>query len=285
MTGSDLGANGTAGGDASPRPGIDTSKASISRVYDYYLGGKDNFAIDRQVAEMVLTIAPDAPAAGRANRAFLKRAVHHLAAEAGIRQFLDIGSGLPTRGNVHEIAQDAAPESRVVYVDNDPIVLVHGRALLAENGRTTVIEADIRQPESILAHPEVTKLIDFSEPVAILLFAILHHLNDHEEPEVIAARLREEMAPGSYMAVSHFHNPGAERPEVAAQATSAEKMFNEHLGTGRWRTRDEILSYFGDMEVLEPGLVPLAEWRPEPDDLVEQGITYHTFLGAVARKP
>ncbi|MEW9527486.1 SAM-dependent methyltransferase [Microbispora sp. NPDC049125] len=289
MTGSDLGANGTAGEDVgedvASHAGIDTSKPSISRVYDYYLDGKDNFAVDRQVAEMGLTIAPDAPAAARANRAFLRRVVHHLAAEAGIRQFLDIGSGLPTRGNVHQIAQNAAPESRVVYVDNDPIVLVHGRALLAENGRTTVIKADIRQLDSLLAHPEVRKFIDFSEPVGVLLFGILHHLNDHEEPEAITARLREEMAPGSYLAVSHFHNPGPERPEVAAQASAAEKMFNEHLGTGRWRTRDEILSYFGDMEILEPGLVPLPEWRPEPNDVVEQGITYHTFLGAVARKP
>ncbi len=264
---------------------IDTSKPSIARVYDFFLGGKDNFAIDRQVGEATLRIAPDAPAAGRANRAFLRRVVRHLAAEAGIRQFLDIGSGLPTQGNVHEVAQEVAPEARVVYVDNDPIVLVHGRALLATNGSTTVVEADIRDPESILTHPGIRTLIDFDQPVALLLFAILHHVNDHEDPQGIAARFREVLPSGSYLALSHFHNPGPGMPEVSAQATSAEKLFNENLGTGRWRTRDEILAFFGDMPLLEPGLVPLAEWRPEPDAFVERGITYHTFVGGVARKP
>ncbi|WP_169985542.1 SAM-dependent methyltransferase [Microbispora sp. H10836] len=264
---------------------IDTSKPSIARVYDFFLGGKDNFAIDRQVGEATLKIAPDAPAAGRANRAFLRRVVHYLAAEAGIRQFLDIGSGLPTQGNVHEVAQEVAPEARVVYVDNDPIVLAHGRALLATNGSTTVVEADIRDPESILNHPSVGALIDFDQPVALLLFAILHHVNEHEDPQGIAARFRSALPSGSYLALSHFHNPGPAMPEVSAQATSAEKLFNEHLGTGRWRTRDEILAYFGDLPLLEPGLVPLAEWRPDPGEFVDRGITYHTFVGAVAHKP
>ncbi|WP_327048986.1 SAM-dependent methyltransferase [Microbispora sp. NBC_01189] len=264
---------------------IDTSKPSIARVYDFFLGGKDNFAIDRQIGEATLKIAPDAPAAGRSNRAFLRRVVRHLATEAGIRQFLDIGSGLPTQGNVHQVAQEAAPDSRVVYVDNDPIVLVHGRALLATNGSTMVIEADIRDPESILNHPAVRDLIDFTQPVALLLFAILHHLNDHEDPHAIAARFREALPSGSYLALSHFHNPGPSMPEVSAQATTAEKLFNENLGTGRWRTRDEILAYFGDMELLEPGVVPLAEWRPDPGEPVDRGITYHTWLGGLARKP
>ncbi|WP_405087998.1 SAM-dependent methyltransferase [Microbispora sp. NBC_01389] len=264
---------------------IDTSKPSIARVYDFFLGGKDNFAIDRQIGEATLKIAPDAPSAGRSNRAFLRRVVRHLAAEAGIRQFLDIGSGLPTQGNVHQVAQEAAPDSRVVYVDNDPIVLVHGRALLATNGSTTVIEADIRDPESILNHPAMRDLIDFTQPVALLLFAILHHVNDHEDPHAIAARFREALPSGSYLALSHFHNPGPSMPEVSAQATTAEKLFNENLGTGRWRTRDEILAYFGDMELLEPGVVPLAEWRPDPGEPVDRGITYHTWLGGLARKP
>ncbi|MBO4273134.1 SAM-dependent methyltransferase [Microbispora triticiradicis] len=263
---------------------MDTSKPSIARVYDFFLGGKDNFAIDRQIGEATLKIAPDAPAAGRSNRAFLRRVVRYLAAEAGIRQFLDIGSGLPTQGNVHQVAQAAAPESRVVYVDNDPIVLVHGRALLATNGSTTVIEADIRDPESILNHPGVRDLIDFKQPVALLLFAILHHLNDHEDPHAIAARFRDALPSGSYLALSHFHNPGPSMPEVSAQATTAEKLFNENLGTGRWRTHDEIVAYFGDMELLEPGVVPLAEWRPDPGEPVDRGITYHTFVGGLARK-
>ncbi|MEV4293465.1 SAM-dependent methyltransferase [Microbispora rosea] len=264
---------------------IDTSKPSISRVYDVMLGGKDNYAVDRHVAEAALRIAPDAPAAAKSNRAFLQRVVRHLAAEAGIRQFLDIGSGLPTQGNVHEVAQQVAPESRVVYVDNDPIVLVHGRALLARNGSTTVVEADIRDPEAILADPAVTALIDFGQPVALLLFGILHHLNDQEKPEDIAARLRAALPSGSYLALSHFHNPGPAMPEVSAQADSAEKLFNEHLGTGRWRTRDEIMTFFGDLPLIEPGLVPLPEWRPDPGQVFEPGITYHTFVGGVARKP
>ena len=266
-------------------PKIDTSKPSIARVYDFFLGGKDNYAIDRQVGEATLQIAPDAPAAGRSNRAFLRRVVRHLAAEAGIRQFLDIGSGLPTQGNVHEVAQAVDPAARVVYVDNDPIVLVHGRALLATNGSTTVIEADVRDPESILNHPAVEALIDFDQPVGLLMFAILHHVNDDEDPQGIAARFREALPSGSYMALSHFHNPGPAMPEVSAQASTAEKLFNENLGTGRWRNRDEILSYFGDLRLLDPGLVPLAEWRPDPDAIVERGITYHTFVGGVAHKP
>ncbi|MDP9842526.1 SAM-dependent methyltransferase [Streptosporangium lutulentum] len=265
--------------------GIDVSKPSISRVYDFMLGGKDNFAADRQLAEMALKIAPDAPAAARSNREFLRRVVRHLTAEAGIRQFLDIGSGLPSQGNVHEIAHETDPETRVVYVDNDPMVLVHGRALLDKSDTTTVIQADIREPDAILEHPQVRKLIDFNEPVGLLLFSILHHLNDEEDPDGIAARLRDALPSGSYIAVSHFHNPGAERPVVSQQAAEAERIFNENLGTGRWRTREEILGYFGDLEVLEPGLVPLVEWRPDSYDDHEVGITYYTYVGGVARKP
>ncbi|WP_049572801.1 SAM-dependent methyltransferase [Nonomuraea sp. SBT364] len=265
--------------------GIDTTKPSVSRVYDFLLGGKDNYEVDRQMAEMALKVAPDAPEAARSNRQFLRRTVRHMAREAGIRQFLDIGSGLPTQGNVHEVAQQAAPEARVVYVDHDPIVLVHGRALLAVNASTTVIEADIREPEAILAHPDIKGLIDFSQPVGLLLFAILHHLADDEDPGGIVARLMAGLAPGSHLVISHFHNPGQAHPKVSEQAFSAEKIFNETLGTGRWRTREEILAYFDGLELLEPGLVPLPEWRPDADEQAQLGITYHTFVGAVARKP
>ncbi|MCG5213918.1 SAM-dependent methyltransferase [Streptosporangium soli] len=265
-------------------PEIDVNQPNISRVYDFMLGGKDNFAADRKVAEMALKIAPDAPEAARANRDFLRRVVRHLTAEAGIRQFLDIGSGLPTQGNVHEIAQEIAPDARIVYVDIDPMVLAHGRALLTKSSHTLVLAGDVREPEGILTHPEVLELIDFSRPVGLLLFAILHHLNDDENPQDLAARYRTALSPGSHLAISHFHNPGALRPEVAAQAASAEKIFNETLGTGRWRSREEILAFFGDMDLLEPGLVPLPEWRPEDGHLSDQGITYHTFVGGLARK-
>ncbi|MFI7702683.1 SAM-dependent methyltransferase [Nonomuraea sp. NPDC049480] len=270
--------------ERAPR-GIDTTKPSVSRVYDFMLGGKDNYEADRQMARMALRVAPDAPQAARANREFLVRVVRHLAGQAGIRQFLDLGSGLPTRGNVHEIAQSVAAGARVVYVDHDPIVLIHGRALLAVDAGTTVVEADLREPDAILGHPDVTRLIDFAEPVALLMFGILHHLADHEDPGGITRHLMDRLAPGSYLAVSHFHNPGEALPEVSRQAYAAEKIFNETLGTGRWRTREEILAYFDGLELLEPGLVPLPEWRPEAEDRAEPGITYHTFVGAVARKP
>jgi len=264
---------------------IDTTKPSISRVYDYMLGGKDNFAVDREVAKMALKVAPDAPAAARANRDFLRRVVRHLVLEAGIDQFLDIGSGLPTQGNVHEIAQEAQPGVRVVYVDNDPIVLVHGRALLAKDDTTTVIEADLRDPASILGHPETERLIDTSRPIGLLLISIIHHLNDDEDPAGILTRFRDALPSGSYIAMANFHNPGLKHPRASAQAYQAEKLFNENLGTGRWRTRDELMAYFGDWEVIEPGLVPLAEWHPDPDAYVDRGILYHTLVGGVARKP
>ncbi|TDD10867.1 SAM-dependent methyltransferase [Nonomuraea deserti] len=268
-----------------PPRDVDTTRPSVSRVYDFMLGGKDNYEADRELARLALEVAPDAPEAAQANREFLKRVVRHLAAEAGIRQFLDLGSGLPTRGNVHEIAQASAPGTRVVYVDHDPIVLVHGRALLAVDDTTTVVEADIREPEGIADHPEIRKLIDFGEPVGLLMFAILHHLTDAENPAGIAARMVSRLAPGSFLAVSHFCNPGQAHPEVSRQAYTAEKLFNQHLGAGRWRTREEILACFDGLDILEPGLVPLPEWRPDPGDQAEPGITYHTFVGAVARKP
>jgi hypothetical protein len=272
--------------------GIDTSVPNIARVYNLMLGGKDHFAADRQVAELALQIAPDAPKTARANRLFLKRVVGYLAAQAGIRQFLDIGSGLPSYGNVHEIAQEVDGEIRVVYVDNDPVVLTHGHAMLATNTHTTVVQADIRRPEDIISNPVVREFIDFSQPVGLLLLAILHHLNDQEDPAGIAARLRGELPHGSYVAISHFLNPGQEHPEEAERAARAEKLFNENLGTGRWRTREEILAFFGDLDLLEPGLVPLPLWRPpgQPDGipLLGQGAEldpiHYSFVGGLARK-
>jgi hypothetical protein len=266
-------------------PGIDTTKPSIARVYDFMLGGKDNFAIDRQTGQLALQITPDGPEAARANRAFLRRVIRYLTAEAGIRQFLDIGSGLPSAGNVHEIAHAVDPAARVVYVDSDPMVLAHGRALLGNTSATRVVQADLRQPDEILRHPHVRELIDFRQPVGLLLFAILHHLKDDEDPAGIATHLRDATASGSYVAISHFHNPGDAHPDASKKAMVVEKIFNQTLGTGRWRTHDEIVSYFGNLDVLEPGLVPLPEWRPEPGERSEQSDTYHTFVGGLARKP
>jgi hypothetical protein len=266
-------------------PGVDITRPSIARVYDYMIGGKDNFAVDRAAAEAAKRITPDGPEAGRSCRAFLRRAVTYLATEAGIDQFLDIGSGLPTQGNVHEVAQAANRAARVVYVDNDPMALAHGRALLADNERTIVVQADLREPEELLANPQVQKFIDFDRPVGLLMFAILHHLNDDEDPVGVSARLRAALPSGSYLAINHFHNPGDRLPDVARKAYAVEKIFNESLGTGRWRTHDEILAYFGDFELVEPGLVPVSDWRPEPDEHFEQTDTYHTIIGGVARKP
>ncbi|WP_228642397.1 SAM-dependent methyltransferase [Microtetraspora sp. AC03309] len=275
-----------ADGDKDHAPSdIDTSRPNVARVYDYMLGGKDNFAADRQVAEMTLRIASDARQLARFNREFIRRVVHYLAGEAGIRQFLDIGSGLPARENVHQIAQSIAPKARVVYVDNDPMVLAHSRAVLATTRTTSVVAADLRRPSEIIEHPDVRRLIDFSEPVGLLLFAVLHHLGDRDDPAGVTARLRTALPPGSHLAISHLHNPGPARPGTARRAAMVQKLFNEKLGSGRWRTRQEILTYFGDLELVEPGLVPLTEWRPSPMDRAEQSVMHHGALGGLARKP
>ncbi|MEV6344786.1 SAM-dependent methyltransferase [Actinoplanes sp. NPDC051851] len=265
-------------------PGVDVTTPSIARVYDFMVGGKDNFAIDRMAAGRALEIMPDAQEAGRACRAFLRRVVHHLAAEQGIRQFLDIGSGLPTATNVHQVAKDADPSVKVVYVDNDPMVLVHGRALLADEGTSTIIEGDVRSPEAILNHPVVREYLDFEEPVGLLLLSILHHLHDDEDPGRIADLLRDALPPGSFLAIIHFWDPADEHPETSLTVKDAERVFNETLGTGRWRRRAEIEAYFGDFELLAPGLVPLAEWRPAAEAEAAQRDSYYTMIGGVAFK-
>jgi hypothetical protein len=265
--------------------GIDITKPNIARVYDFMVGGKDHFAIDRMAAQKALEIMPDAQEAGYACRAFLRRVVRYLAAEAGIRQFLDIGSGLPTQTNVHNVAHQVNPAARVVYVDNDPMVLVHGRALLAVEQTSTVIQADIRQPEAILDNPVVRSDLNFDEPIGLLLLSILHHLHDDEDPVGIAATLRDALPSGSYLAIIHFWDPAEENPYISSRVKEAERVFNETLGTGRWRRRDEISKYFGDFEMVDPGLVPLAEWRPDSEAPAEQKDSYYTMIGGMARKP
>jgi hypothetical protein len=265
--------------------GIDITKPNIARVYDFMVGGKDHFAIDRMAAEKALEIMPDAQEAGYACRAFLRRAVRYLAAEAGIRQFLDIGSGLPTQTNVHNVAHQVNPQARVVYVDNDPMVLVHGRALLAVEQTSTVIQADIREPEAIIEHPVVRSHLNFDEPIGLLLLSILHHLHDSEDPAGIAAKLRDALPSGSYLAIIHFWDPADENPYISGRVAEAQRVFNETLGTGRWRLRKEIETYFGDFEMVDPGMVPLAEWRPDTEAAPEQKDTYYTMIGGVARKP
>ena len=273
-----------AGGEPVP-PGIDVTKPNIARVYDAFLDGKDNFAADRAVVKLTLDIAPDAAAGAKANRALLRRMVRFLAAEAGITQFLDIGSGLPSRGNVHEIAREVNPAAKVVYIDNDPVVLVHGRALLGRNPAVTVVTADARDPAQILANPLVTEFLDLRRPVGLLMLAFLHHISDSEDPAAIAARFRDALAPGSYLAISSFRMPGPEHPEDAAKTRAVQDLFNRTLGTGRWREHEEILGWFGDWELLPPGLVPLPEWRPDVAGRVKRNSTYYGFVAGLARKP
>jgi hypothetical protein len=205
-------------GELSPKPpdGIDTRAPNPARIYDYLLGGKDHYPADRQAAEAVLAVAPQAREGARENRAFLQRAVRYLA-EAGVRQFLDIGTGLPTQGNVHQVAQAVMPEARVVYVDHDPVVHTHANALLTNNSPTTVaVIGDLREPEAILDHPEVRRLLDFTRPIAVLLVAVLHFIRDAEDPAGIVTRLRDAMAPGSYLVVSHA--TGDFHPHVGAKS-------------------------------------------------------------------
>jgi hypothetical protein len=266
--------------------GIDVTRPNIARVYDALLGGKDNFAVDRAFVETTMReTTPDAPLAAKANRAFLRRVVRFLVGEAGLTQLLDIGSGLPTQGNVSEVAQEINPAARVVYVDNDPVVCAHSRALLVDSrAATEVVQADIRQPAEILSNPTVRRFIDFSRPVGLLMLAILHHIEDEEDPAGIAAALREAMPAGSYLAISSFRMPDPEFGELRAKTAEVEKLLTANLGTGRWREDEEILRWFGDWELLEPGFVPLAEWRPAAQGRTRLNDTYYTFSGGVARK-
>jgi S-adenosyl methyltransferase len=242
-------------------PGFDTSVAHQARMYDYLLGGKDNYAADRAATEAALKVYPEWAFTARANRAFLGRAVRFLAGEAGIRQFLDIGTGIPTAGNTHQVAQAIAPESRVVYVDYDPIVLAHARALLTSGaaGATEYIDSDLRKVGAILE--QASQLLDFTKPVAVTLVAILHALPDSDDPHAIVARLMDAVPSGSYLALSHL---GREflPPETLRQM--------EDLSRGNiqqqfaYRSRDQVARFFAGTDLVEPGLVPLEEWRPDP---------------------
>lgn len=264
-------------------PEVDPTRPSIARVYDAFLGGTHHYAVDREVFELVMQVMPDASELGRANRAFLRRVVRYLTAEAGIRQFIDIGSGLPTQGNVHEIAQELDPLAHVVYVDNDPGVHAHAQALLGDTQTTAIVTADLRRPDEIMNSDSIQRLINPSQPVGLLLFGILHHINDAEDPAGIMAYLRGALPVGSYLAISHFHTPGSDHPDDSQRAAEAERVFNQKLGTGRWRTREQILEYFGEVALVEPGLVPLSQWRPAPEP-PPPSATHRLIAGGVGRK-
>ncbi|MCG5218228.1 SAM-dependent methyltransferase [Streptosporangium soli] len=257
---------------------VDPHLPSVARMYDYYLGGKDNFASDRAAADKVLAAMPYVREFTRANRELLSRVVTMVAQE-GLRQFLDIGSGLPTQENVHQVAQRAAPDSRVVYVDHDPIVLTHGRALLAKNPFTTVIQGDVRDPKGILDHPKVLAQLDFDRPVVVMLLAILHFVRDDEEAAAIVAALRERLVPGSYLVISHGH---AGRIGRALEAKVRNAYASTAAGDIVPRTPEQIRAYFDGMDLLEPGIVPVEAWRPPYQD-VEPNLSKAGFLAGVGR--
>lgn len=263
-----------------PPPGIDVAVPSIARVYDFFLDGRDNFASDRAAAASVTSTVPEAPRLAFDNRDFLRRAVRWLVGEAGIRQIVDIGSGLPTAGNVHEVAAEAADDVRVVYVDADPIVLAHGRALLAADDRTAVIQADIREHEKIFSDPATQRLIDREQPYAVLAAAILHHLADDEDPQGTIDRIKGYLRPGDYLLLSHFCDP-----EDDPRAKAIERaLLDGGLGTGRFRTRDEQLAFFSGLELVDPGWTFANDWRADLHS--PQGSPVHRMLGAgVARVP
>jgi hypothetical protein len=252
--------------ETAPYPGFDLSKPSIARTYDYLLGGKDNFAVDRAFGDRFINELPGSQQIVLDNRAVLIRAVDEIVRNLPVRQFIDFGSGLPTANNVHQVAQRFAPEAKVVYIDNDPIVLAHGRALLAENRFTSVIQADLRDPASIFADEELQRLIDFDQPVALIFSAVLHHMNDDEDPKGAVRFWRDRIAAGSPVFISHF------RSQNDPKTKALQEIMQGTLGRGTWRTEEEILGLYGDgFTVLEPGLAPAAEWRNEDldDDLTE----------------
>jgi hypothetical protein len=265
--------------DDSPAPLIDTTVSHSARVWNYWLGGKDNYAVDRMAGDKVAEMYPDIVLLARAARGFLTRAVRFLAGEAGIRQFLDIGTGLPTASNTHQVAQTIAPQSRIAYVDNDPLVLAHARALLTSSpeGACDYIDADLRDPGTILA--EASRTLDFTQPVAITMIAILHHITDYDEARSIVNRLMEAVPSGSYLVISHSTN-------VIYGARSDEAV-------GRWnkfgkppvilRSPAQIAGFLDGLELLEPGLVSTPRWRPDPVDIGGEPQEVDQF-GAIARK-
>jgi len=245
---------------ASP-PVFDTSVAHQARMYDYLLGGKDNYAADRAAAEAGLKVWPGMAFTARANRAFLGRVVRYLAGEEGIRQFLDLGTGIPTAGNTHQVAQAIAPESRVVYVDYDPVVLAHARALLtsSEAGATEYIDADLRNTETILT--QAAELLDFSQPVAVTMLTILHAIPDSDDPYAIVARVMDAFPSGSYLVITHA---GSDLLEPEALQNLQDSWSGKVQQSVAWRTREQVARFFDGTDLVAPGLVPVEEWRPEP---------------------
>jgi S-adenosyl methyltransferase len=242
---------------------INTNQPSIARVYDAMLGGKDNYAVDRQIREQMEALAPEFPTIGRDNREWLIRVSRFLAGEVGISQFLDCGSGLPTAENTHQVVQRLNRDAVVVYVDNDPTVAAHGRAILAENDHTHFCVQDVTHPAQVLADPVVRRQLDWTEPIALFMIAILHHFDDALRPHELMATYIDALPPGSWVAITHFWNP-ADGSALAARAKVFEdKLLGGDLGSGRFRTREEIEDFFHGLPLVEPGLSMLPDWWPD----------------------
>jgi hypothetical protein len=259
--------------------GVDPNKASVARMYDAMLGGEHNFAIDREAVAAFTAIEPQVRTLARANRAFLGRAVRFLV-DSGVRQFIDLGSGIPTQGNVHEVAQAAAPGARVIYVDNDPVAVAHSAALLADNPDAEILDADIRRPADILASAPVRKLIDFDQPVAVLMITILHFITPEDDPAGIVAAFRDALPAGSWLALTHATNE--ERPGTAAAVGQLYRSRASSPVTPR--SREEILGLFDGFDLAEPGLVHLPLWRPGPDDEIPDNPSEYWVYAGVGRK-
>jgi SAM-dependent methyltransferase len=253
---------------------IDTSRPSAARVYDYYLGGFHNFAADREMARQAIEMWPELPLMMRINRAFLRRAVR-FAARQGVTQLLDIGSGIPTVGNSHQIAQQEDAAARVVYVDIDPVAVTHSRAILAEDPATVVLQADLRDPDQILNDESVRDMIDFDRPVAILLVAVLHFIDDEDDPKGLVARLYDAVAPGSILIISHASQDGQRE-----LAETHQRLYARTPTPMTMRSRSHIRDLFGDFELVEPGVVPIQEWHPaSPAELIDDSKRMVGFAG------
>jgi SAM-dependent methyltransferase len=259
--------------------GIDTSKPNVARIYDYLLGGKDNFAADREAAQHLIAAIPDVAAIARDNRSFLGRVVRYLAGPAGIRQFLDLGSGLPTQANVHELARGVAPGVRVAYVDNDPVVASHGQALLASRDRVAMALADLRDPASVRQHPDVAGLLDWRRPIAVLCTSTLHFVPDGDGPHKIIAEYRDHVAPGSYLVITH----GTMEDDPAGERDKAAGVYRQASSQLHVRSPADVRRFFDGFELVEPGLVWITEWRPEPGTAPTGRA--RSMRGAVGRKP
>jgi len=273
------GANDDTGTQQVP-PEINTNVPQSARVYDYWLGGKDHFPADRALGDAIAGALPTIRTQVRAQRAFLRRAVRYLTRDAGIHQYLDIGTGIPSAGNVHDVAQEVAPESRVLYVDNDPIVLAHARALMAgtAEGPVAFIQADLREPEAILGDPAVAGTLDLAQPVGLVLIGVMHHLRDDDDPRRIVATLVDALAPGSYLVLSQS-TPDFDPDAMRALAAASEQGGIPNVP----RSLADTEPFFAGLELVEPGLVPMATWRPDPG--AEQDPRSVYAYGGVARKP